>query len=200
MEVDLRRPLKSRYRLRGDFWKLQYEGLHDICFECGRYGHRALTCPDRDRGEKESNTTSKYVGSSSPNTGPVGNAASSPLGDGEAANSRCGEWISMQWNRRQPRKMKGTSGISAEDSEAGSAGKDHIEFNHHNQRDTGEDLVGKNEGQDGGARSGHDSRTKSSGSRFARLEDMDNLEEVDKNLKITRRTFQVRMLMPLMAV
>lgn len=25
-------------------WQLQYEGLHDLCFTCGRYGHRESNC------------------------------------------------------------------------------------------------------------------------------------------------------------
>lgn len=45
MQVDLEKPLMSGYRLRGHFWRLQYEGLHDICFECGRYKHRLKPCP-----------------------------------------------------------------------------------------------------------------------------------------------------------
>lgn len=40
VEVDLRKPLKSGYRLRGEYRRLRYEGLHDLCFLCGRYCHR----------------------------------------------------------------------------------------------------------------------------------------------------------------
>lgn len=79
--------------------------------------------------------------------------------------------------------MKGTSGISTEDSAAGSAGKDQIAFNHWNQRDTGEDLIGKKEGQASGARSGHDSCTKFSGSRFIRLEGMEDLDEANMEVE-----------------
>lgn len=36
IEIDLKKPLQSRYRMRGRKWQLQYEGLQDICFACGK--------------------------------------------------------------------------------------------------------------------------------------------------------------------
>lgn len=39
VEVDLTKPLRSGYRKRGEMHDLQYEGLHDLCFHCGKYGH-----------------------------------------------------------------------------------------------------------------------------------------------------------------
>lgn len=54
VEADLCRLLKSGYRLREDFWKVQYEGLRDICFECGRYGHHSPTCPLKAMVDKKS--------------------------------------------------------------------------------------------------------------------------------------------------
>lgn len=35
VEVDLTKPLKAGYRLRGRDQCIQYEGLHDLCFSCG---------------------------------------------------------------------------------------------------------------------------------------------------------------------
>lgn len=45
VEVDLSKPLKSGYMLQGEYRKLQYEDLHDICFFYGQYGHRDANCP-----------------------------------------------------------------------------------------------------------------------------------------------------------
>lgn len=45
VEVDFSVPLKSHYRMRGKDYRIQYEGLHDICFSCGKYGHREGMCP-----------------------------------------------------------------------------------------------------------------------------------------------------------
>lgn len=30
--------------MRGRFWRLQYEGLHELCFTCGKFGHRQVHC------------------------------------------------------------------------------------------------------------------------------------------------------------
>lgn len=45
VEVDLIKPLKAGYRMKGNFLKLPYEALHKICFNCDKYGHRCSTCP-----------------------------------------------------------------------------------------------------------------------------------------------------------
>lgn len=44
IEVDLTNPLKAGYKMRGRRWRLHYEGLHDLCFVCGQYGHREAAC------------------------------------------------------------------------------------------------------------------------------------------------------------
>ncbi|CAN1162625.1 hypothetical protein LINPERHAP2_LOCUS24598 [Linum perenne] len=45
VEVDLHKPLVSKYRLHRRVRRVEYEGLHEICFECGRYGHVKDHCP-----------------------------------------------------------------------------------------------------------------------------------------------------------
>jgi len=44
VEVDLTKPLLSKFRLNGRVWGIQYEGLKMICFICGRQGHKEDTC------------------------------------------------------------------------------------------------------------------------------------------------------------
>lgn len=44
VEVDSSKPLRAGYRLQGRFWKVQYKGLHDLCFHYGRYGLRLTNC------------------------------------------------------------------------------------------------------------------------------------------------------------
>ncbi|CAN1181082.1 hypothetical protein LINPERHAP2_LOCUS35156 [Linum perenne] len=45
VEIDLDKPLLSKYRLRRRVRRVEYEGLHLICFHCGCYGHGKEVCP-----------------------------------------------------------------------------------------------------------------------------------------------------------
>ncbi|CAI0554936.1 unnamed protein product [Linum tenue] len=45
IEVDLTKPLLSKFKIEGLTYYVEYEGLHRICTECGRYGHAKVTCP-----------------------------------------------------------------------------------------------------------------------------------------------------------
>lgn len=44
MELDLTKPLLSKFWLRGRVWKIQYESLRMICFKCGKFGHQEDKC------------------------------------------------------------------------------------------------------------------------------------------------------------
>ncbi|XP_031093091.1 uncharacterized protein LOC115997607 [Ipomoea triloba] len=45
VEIDLTRPLISRFTLEEKVWQVAYEGMHLVCFSCGLYGHRREICP-----------------------------------------------------------------------------------------------------------------------------------------------------------
>lgn len=45
VEVDLRKTLVPKVRIRKKEYPVEYEGLPLICFECGRFGHRKEQCP-----------------------------------------------------------------------------------------------------------------------------------------------------------
>ncbi|CAI0545931.1 unnamed protein product [Linum tenue] len=45
VEVDLSKPLLSQYKIEGITYYIEYEGLHQICSECGKYGHSKQACP-----------------------------------------------------------------------------------------------------------------------------------------------------------
>lgn len=66
VEIDTTKPLKEGYEFRGVLQEVQYEGLHELCFNRGKYGHKALICHSRalaqhskegDRTAKEASTT-----------------------------------------------------------------------------------------------------------------------------------------------
>lgn len=45
IEVVLAKPLIPYVFVRGEKIRVEYEGLHAVCFNCGIYGHRLDTCP-----------------------------------------------------------------------------------------------------------------------------------------------------------
>lgn len=45
VELDLQKKLVSRVIAANSVYNVVYEGLHVICFHCGRYGYRRETCP-----------------------------------------------------------------------------------------------------------------------------------------------------------
>lgn len=44
IEVDLRKTLVSKFELNNKEYRVEYEGLHHICFLCGCYGHSSDQC------------------------------------------------------------------------------------------------------------------------------------------------------------
>lgn len=40
VEVDLRKVFIPSFELNGVVYRVEYEGLHLVCFDCGCYGHR----------------------------------------------------------------------------------------------------------------------------------------------------------------
>lgn len=44
IEVDLTKPLLSKFRLNGRVWGIKYEGMRQICFKCGKLGHKEGGC------------------------------------------------------------------------------------------------------------------------------------------------------------
>lgn len=98
IEVDLQKPLMAGYWIRGEFWRLQYEELHDLCFGCGCHGHRDATCPLKMDARSNKNTDANRQNAASPHGG------MDPQSKGDAQNkdqvtSNYGEWMVLQRNR-----------------------------------------------------------------------------------------------------
>ncbi|XP_074306192.1 uncharacterized protein LOC141641431 [Silene latifolia] len=45
VEINIAKPLLSKFRMKGKVYHIQYEGLRIICFSCGRLGHMSESCP-----------------------------------------------------------------------------------------------------------------------------------------------------------
>lgn len=45
VEVDITKPLLAKFKIRQRVIKIEYEGIHLVCFKCGVYGHRKDACP-----------------------------------------------------------------------------------------------------------------------------------------------------------
>lgn len=48
VEVDLIKKLRSDFTIMGERLGIQYEGIHLVCFNCGKYGHKLEECPLRE--------------------------------------------------------------------------------------------------------------------------------------------------------
>ena len=45
VEIDLAKPLLSKFWLKGKIWRIQYEGIKMVCYKCGKLGHAEEKCP-----------------------------------------------------------------------------------------------------------------------------------------------------------
>lgn len=63
VEVDLAKPLLSKYKMRRQIRRIEYEGLHLFCFECRMYEHMQDSCPSQKDDQK-----TNEVGNNQPGT------------------------------------------------------------------------------------------------------------------------------------
>lgn len=60
VEIDLAQPVVGRVGINGEWYHVQYEGLHIICTQCDCYGHLQKYCTPQ--GETQPTTTMMNVG------------------------------------------------------------------------------------------------------------------------------------------
>lgn len=96
VEIDLKAPLLPSYTVDGNLLKIEYEGLHMICFHCGKFGHDDSHCPAKQ--------TLQVSGARSPNlnSGEAGDGGRTPTSAGEG-NSKYGGWMIAQDPKRKGR-------------------------------------------------------------------------------------------------
>ncbi|KAI9125002.1 hypothetical protein K1719_003618 [Acacia pycnantha] len=59
VEVDLQKPLLLGFSHFGEESRFKYEGLHLVCFTCGRYGHRMDQCTVTTQSKEHGNSSSE---------------------------------------------------------------------------------------------------------------------------------------------
>ncbi|XP_019184262.1 PREDICTED: uncharacterized protein LOC109179151 [Ipomoea nil] len=66
IELDITKPVLSRFVLNFEEWPIEYEGIHQICFKCGIYCHRIKMC---GKDQTETTTIETTTGSTEPQLG-----------------------------------------------------------------------------------------------------------------------------------
>lgn len=126
VEIDLNKPVVGRVWLKGNWYRVEYEGLHRICTMCGCYGHLTRECRkkqpdmqtpsllnnnDTTAGKNGVATTQQGGDSGQPPANAVSNAnnaepsSSHPIGGAVTENEDPlhGEWLIVK--RKQRKKI-----------------------------------------------------------------------------------------------
>ncbi|KAK7362968.1 hypothetical protein VNO77_05093 [Canavalia gladiata] len=96
VEIDLNAPLVPAYEVDGNLLKIEYEGLHQICFACGKFGHEEIHCPKK----KEELQNKRMLGGGQNQT-KDGEGPQTEVGGGNGY----GEW--MKVNDQRKRRKRG---------------------------------------------------------------------------------------------
>ncbi|XP_061349017.1 uncharacterized protein LOC133294382 [Gastrolobium bilobum] len=102
VEVDLSKGFLSKFNLINKVYTVGYEGLHMICFACGKYGHRRDTC------SSVSVSTDSHSHQKDVRAEVVNNGVRREMAEGEAF----GSWMIVQRSQRG-RKAKATMETAA---------------------------------------------------------------------------------------
>ncbi|KAI5342128.1 hypothetical protein L3X38_010003 [Prunus dulcis] len=107
VELDLTKPLEAFVQINQNWYNIEYEGLPDICYHCGRYGHKRENCELRVKVPAYVNTEST-VGDDSDKmkTGSAGVSVIDPSSD----SGLRGPWMNVQSRRRPKPDFKASSG------------------------------------------------------------------------------------------
>ena len=130
IEVDLTKPLLSKFKLNGRVWKIQYEGLKMVCFKCGHLGHKEEVCGRTQ--EQSSQVDNPVRGVDVRHQGGVGVQRNNP-----EVTSKYGEWMLVsKTNRKAPAKYNGEKKGKESITTAGRKGHSMVNPNFINQPST----------------------------------------------------------------
>ncbi|CAL2278991.1 unnamed protein product [Prunus armeniaca] len=107
VELDLTKPLDAFVQINQNWYNIEYEGLPDICYLCGRYGHKQEKC---DLNTKDAETvngeTTSAMGANVEGSVLVG----SNRAHYESDQSLRGPWMNVPPRRRPQSNFKGVGG------------------------------------------------------------------------------------------
>ncbi|CAI0436048.1 unnamed protein product [Linum tenue] len=110
VELDMSKPLATRIRLDGFWQQVIYENLPEICFNCGRIGHREASCPNNPGTPATSQSSSSIP--------------SQPAQSPEPA-AGYGPWMQVMRKSRKPnRKGAQNQNTGSERNKGGNLGKE----------------------------------------------------------------------------
>ncbi|CAI0424870.1 unnamed protein product [Linum tenue] len=113
VEVDLTKPLLSKYKVEGIKYLIQYEGLENICTECGKYGKSTNTCMCMIPVVEKEQEPVSMVHETPPERG----------GLDEQQDPVYGEWMMVKRKARRPvrRSLHGEGGNVEQERRTGAA-------------------------------------------------------------------------------
>ncbi|XP_028765360.1 uncharacterized protein LOC114723332 [Neltuma alba] len=113
VEIDLNVPLLSAYSIDGNKLRIEYEGLHLICFHYGKFGHDADHCPAKPSSERE--TTKAKEKETEKSTGAGEHSRKSK----EEQSAVYGGWMVVQNSRKGRKGVPRTDKIEVGQSRGG---------------------------------------------------------------------------------
>ncbi|KAI5337827.1 hypothetical protein L3X38_017098 [Prunus dulcis] len=119
VEIDLTQPLQAFVQVEDNWYGLEYEGIHLVCFACGCYGHNKNVCPSvikKPHTENVQNTTQLMdEGTPSASPLPVNKASSDAMPQDdphESSGTLIGPWSLVQ-NRKGKKPFKANANLKA---------------------------------------------------------------------------------------
>ncbi|RYR76834.1 hypothetical protein Ahy_A01g001365 [Arachis hypogaea] len=93
VELDLAKPLRPKFKIKGRPVHVEYEGLHTICFHCGCIGHNKEQCQYAIKRQNELQNSSEKAEQSKGET----------MAKEQSSQGPYGEWMTVQKPRRGKR-------------------------------------------------------------------------------------------------
>lgn len=116
VEMDLDKPLKSFILIRGHRLFLEYEGLHLICFQCGKYGHKATQCGNLAGKEDKEGPSNAQVSRTNNNSQPdVGSNTKNLTTTSQENLGKFGPWMVASRRQRKQQPAKKSAAIKESD-------------------------------------------------------------------------------------